>query len=189
MSNRRIAISVGLLIGSSIIDKFTAGEADKSSLPFGVLLMVGSGVAVVGIGILMYRVLKAVNRKLAFWYPVFRILELAVTIVSSLYLLSQLKVIPNHMLYLYIPTGIGGLIFTYLLYTSKIVPRPIAVLGLIGYAALLLGVPLDLLGVLDMSKGLGLLLLAPGGLFEFLFLPIWLIVKGFNRIELKTSWQ
>jgi hypothetical protein len=79
----------------------------------------------------------------------------------------------------YIPTGIGGLILTYLLFISKFVPRPIAVLGLIGYASLLLGVPLDLIGGLDMSEGAGLILLAPGGLFEFVFLPIWLITKGF----------
>jgi hypothetical protein len=41
-------------------------------------------------------------------------------------------------------------------------------------------VPLDLLGVLDMNAGPGLLLLAPGGLFELVFLPIWLIAKGFR---------
>jgi len=41
-------------------------------------------------------------------------------------------------------------------------------------------VPLDLLGVLDMSEGAGLLLVVPGGLFELVFLPIWLITKGFS---------
>jgi hypothetical protein len=80
----------------------------------------------------------------------------------------------------YIPTGIGGLDFTYRLFTSRIVPQPIAVLGLIGYALLLMGVPLDLLGVLDMNAGAGMLLLAPGGLFEVLVLPIWLFAKGFT---------
>ena len=43
-----------------------------------------------------------------------------------------------------------------------------------------LGVPLDLLGVLDMDEGLGMLVLVPGFLFEFVVLPIWLIVKGFS---------
>jgi type IV secretory pathway VirB3-like protein len=51
----------------------------------------------------------------------------------------------------------------------------------VGYISLILGVPLDLLGVLDMSVGAGLLLVVPGGLFELVLLPIWLITKGFSR--------
>jgi len=51
---------------------------------------------------------------------------------------------------------------------------------LVGYALFSLGVPLDLLGVLNMNEGLGMVLLAPGFLFEFVILPIWLIAKGFG---------
>ena len=46
--------------------------------------------------------------------------------------------------------------------------------------SLTLGVPLDLLGALDISAGAGLLLVVPGGLFELVFLPIWLFAKGFR---------
>ncbi|MFG1910689.1 DUF4386 family protein [Kribbella sp. NPDC048928] len=88
-------------------------------------------------------------------------------------------VVPNHLLWVYIPTGIGGLILTYLLLTSGLVPRPIAALGFLGYFLLTAGVPLDLLGALDMGAGAGQLLLIPGGLFEFVLMPIWLIAKGF----------
>jgi hypothetical protein len=105
---------------------------------------------------------------------------LTVSAACGAYLLIQLQVVPNHLLWVYVPTGIGGVILTYLLYVSQLVHRPIAILGVIGYASLLLGVPLNLLGVLDMGEGPGLLLLAPGGLFEFVFLPIWLIAKGFK---------
>ena len=75
-------------------------------------------------------------------------------------------VVPNHLLWVYVPTGVGGIIFTYLLFTSRLVPRAIALLGLVGYVSLTIGVPLDLLGVLDMGKGAGLLLVVPGGLFK-----------------------
>ena len=78
------------------------------------------------------------------------------------------------------PTGLGGIIFTYLLFVSRLVPRAVALLGLVGYVSLTIGVPLDLLGVLDMGQGAGLLLVVPGGLFELVFLPVWLITKGFN---------
>jgi hypothetical protein len=174
-------------IGSSLIQAFKDGDPSKNSLTIGVLLMTCSGVAVVGIGLLMYRVLKPVNQKLAYSYPVFRIIEFIVSTIFGIYLLSELKVFPNYLLWVYVPTAIGGLILTYLLFISKLVPRSIAVLGLIGYATLLIGVPLDLAGVLNMDKGLGLILLAPGGLFEFIFMPIWLLAKGFNLPGLKTA--
>lgn len=189
MPRRRIAVAVALLFfaqmitamfGTSLIAAFEAGDRARAPLTVGVLLMLCSGLAVVGIGLLMYQVLKDVHRRLALWYPVLRVAELSVSVVTGVYLLTQLEAIPHHLLWVYIPTGLGGLVLTYLLFVSQVVPRPVAALGLVGYAALTLGVPLDLLGVLSMDEGLGLLLLAPGGLFEFVVLPIWLLAKGFR---------
>ena len=188
MSRRAIAATVGSLfvvqmvtamVGTSLIQDFLDG-ANEAAPTVGVLLMMCSGIAVVGIGLLMYQVLKDVDRSLAVWYPILRIIEFAVSAACGVYLLTQLQVVPNHLLWVYIPTGIGGLILTYLLLVSRLVPRPIAVLGLVGYAALSLGVPLDLAGVVDMNEGAGQVLLAPGGLFEFLIMPMWLITKGFR---------
>lgn len=196
MSRRKIAVTVGILFwlqmvtamfGFSLIQAFEDGDTARAPLTVGVLLMMSSGIAVVGIGLLMYQVLKDVDRRLAFWYPVLRIVEFTVSAALGVYLLTQLQVVPNHMLWVYVPTGLGGLILTYLLFVSRLVPRPIAVLGIVGYAALFLGVPLDLLGVLDMNEGPGLALLAPGGLFEFVFMPIWLIAKGFRSPQVRTS--
>jgi hypothetical protein len=190
MSSRsRTATTVGVLFflqmataigGTTSINAFVDGDASRTTLTVGVLLMMCSGLAVVGIGLLMYPVLKPVNPSLAVWYPVLRIVECVVSAACGVYLLVQLEVVPNHLLWVYIPTGIGGLILTYLLFVSRLVPRPVAVLGLVGYACLTVGVPLDLLGVLDMDAGAGQVLLVPGGLFEALVLPIWLITKGFR---------
>lgn len=188
MSHRKIAITVGILffvqmltylLGDVSIQAFLDGRT-AGPPTLGVLLTVCSGLAVVGIGLLMYQVLKHVDRRLAIWYPVLRIVEFTVSAALCAYLLAQLQVFPNSHLWVYIPTGIGGLVLTYLLYVSRLVPRPIAALGLVGYGCLLLGVPLTLLGILDLGTGPGLALLAPGGLFEFVFLPIWLIAKGFG---------
>ena len=189
MSRRKIAVAVGLLFfvqmitamfGTSLIQAFVDGKPDRAPLTVGVLLMMCSGVAVVGIGVLMYQVLKTVNHRLALAYPVLRVIEFAVSAFCGIYLLIQLEVVPNHLLWVYIPTGIGGLVLTYLLIVSRLVPRPIAVLGFVGYVLLLSGALLDLLGVLDMGSTLGLAILAPGGLFEVVVLPIWLIAKGFR---------
>lgn len=189
MSNRRTAITVGLLfffqmltflIGSALIERYLDGDAEKSSLVVGVLFEMVAGIAIVAIGVLIYRVLKTVNSRLAIGYPLMRVAEFAVSAVLSVYLLSQLQEFDNHLLWVYIPTGIGGLILTYLLYTSRLVPRFIAGLGLVGYALLLVGVVLGFAGTVDPNSGSGLALLAPGGVFEFIVLPIWLIAKGFR---------
>ncbi len=118
--------------------------------------------------------------RLARWYPTLRIAEFLVSAACGTALLTRSQAVPNHMLWVYVPTGAGGIIMTYLLLVGRLVPRPIALLGLLGYAALTVGVPLDLLGILDMNAGAGLLLLVPGGLFELVFLPAWLITKGFR---------
>ena len=188
-SRRSTATAVGILFivqmitamfGTSLIPAYTDGEAGRAQMTLGVLLMMCSGLAVVGIGLLMYPVMKDVNPGLAVWYPILRIAEFVVSAACGVYLLAQLEVVPNHMLWIYVPTGLGGIVLTYLLFVSRLVPRAIALLGLVGYIALTIGVPLDLFGVLDMSAGPGLLLVVPGGLFELVFLPVWLTTKGFR---------
>ena len=188
-SRSSTATSVGLLFvvqmvtamfGTSMVQAFADGDTDRAQLNLGVLLMMCSGLAVVGIGLLMYPVLRDVNPGLAVWYPILRIAEFVVSAACGVYLLAQSEVVPNYLLWVYVPTGLGGIVLTYLLFVSRLVPRAIALLGLVGYVALTIGVPLDLFGVLDMSAGPGLLLLVPGGLFELVFLPAWLIARGFR---------
>jgi hypothetical protein len=186
---RRIATAVGILFvvqmvtamfGTSLVQAFVDGDTDRARLTVGVLLMICAGLVVVTIGLLMYPVLKDINPRLARWYPVLRVTECTISAVCGVYLLAQLQVVPNHLLWIYVPTGLGGIILTYLLFVSRLVPRVIALLGLVGYVSLTIGVPLDLLGLLDMTAGAGLLLVVPGGLFELVFLPTWLIAKGFS---------
>ncbi|MFA5856320.1 MAG: DUF4386 domain-containing protein [Parachlamydiales bacterium] len=195
-SNRKTAIIVGILflfstitfmIGSNLIQSFfTDKNPNTPLLIIGVLLEISCGVAVVGIGLLMFPILKNLNKNLALGYVIFRIIECLMIIISGVYLLSLLKLMWNYDMIIFIFTGLGGLIFSYLLYQSKLIPRYLSVLGIIGYAILLLGVLLTMLGYVDINTGTGMLLLLPGGLFE-LFLPIWLFVKGFNKYALASS--
>jgi len=127
----------------------------------------------------MFPILKMFSKNLALGYAIFRIIECAIIIIGGTYLLSRLKLMWNYEMIIFIFTGLGGLIFSYLLYQSKLIPRHLSVLGIIGYTMLLLGVSLNMLGYVDINAGAGMLLYLPGGLFE-LFLPLWLFVKGFN---------
>lgn len=187
--HRGIAVTVGALfilqivlfaVGAARIEAYVGGDTGRSTLLVGVLLEMCSGAAIVAIGLLMYRVLSVVDPRLALGYPIMRVTEFAVSLVLAVYLLTQLEEFPNHLLWVYLPTAVGGLILNYLFFVSGLVPRPIAVLGLIGYSLLLLTLPLDLVGAIDVESGAGLAMLAPGGLYEFLVLPIWLFAKGFR---------
>ena len=70
--------------------------------------------------------------------------------------------------------GVGGLILCTALLVSRLVPRPLAVWGLLGYVVFVVGTTAEMFGY-----GIGVMLSLPGGLFE-LSLSLWLIVKGFN---------
>ena len=188
-TNRKIAVLVGVLFltatityytGSGLIRSFFIDEnPDKTSLVLGVLLEIADGVAVVGIGVLMFPILKMFNKRLALGYVIFRIIECAIIIAAGIYMLSLLKLMWKYEMIIFLFTGLGGLIFSYLLYQSKLIPRLLSALGVIGYAMLSVGVLLDLSGYFYMNTDAGMLLYIPGGLFE-LFFPVWLFIKGFN---------
>ncbi len=73
--------------------------------------------------------------------------------------------------------GMGGFLFCYLLNKAKLLPALFPISGYIGYSIFIVGCILELLG-----KPYGVMLSIPGGLFEIL-LSIWLIAKGFNKID------
>ncbi len=188
-STKKIAIIVGLLflvstltfmIGSNLIQSFLIDKAqNKSPLITGVILEIICGVAIFGIGVLMFPILKLFNKRLALGYVVFRVIECTIIIVGGIYLLSLLKLMWKYEMIIFVFTALGGLMFSYLLFQSKLIPRYFSGLGIIGYVILLLGVMLDMFNIFNINDGAGMLIYLPGGLFE-LFLPIWLFIKGFN---------
>ncbi|MFA5432194.1 MAG: DUF4386 domain-containing protein [Candidatus Paceibacterota bacterium] len=197
-STRKIAIIVGLLflvatvtfmIGSNLIQSFLIDETqNKPPLILGVILEIICGVAVVGIGVLMFPILKLFKKWLALGYVIFRIIECAIIIVGGIYLLSLLEFMWKYEMIIFVFTALGGLIFSYLLYQSKLVPRYLSGLGIIGYLMLFLGVVLDMFSIFNINDGAGMLLYLPGGLFE-LFLPIWLFIKGFNSSAIASVYD
>jgi hypothetical protein len=77
--------------------------------------------------------------------------------------------------------GVASLMLCYTLYRAKLVPRLVAVWGLVGYAILLCGSVLEVLGF-----GLLEIHAIPGGLWE-LFIGVWLIAKGFNPTKFASE--
>jgi hypothetical protein len=77
--------------------------------------------------------------------------------------------------------GLGGSIFTWMLFRFRLVPRVISVVGLIGYALVFLGGIAGWFDLVDVSPGgNGTLLAVPVAVFEIILLPFWLFFKGFK---------
>jgi hypothetical protein len=185
------------ILGAS--DYLSNVSANKMQVGIGAILMVMNSATVVGIGVLMFPILKQHNEAIAIGYVATRIIESVILIFGIISLLSLITLSQeyikagssdtSHFLTLgasaikgnyfayqiaMIVLGIGSLLFCYLLYQSKIIPRFLSVWGLVGYAVFLAGALLEILGF-----NVGLILSIPGGLFE-IFFGIWLIVKGFS---------
>jgi len=189
------ALIRGVLKGSNYL---TGVSAHTNALAAGALLAFVQGIAIVAIALLLFPLFRRTSEPLALAYVGFRVAELAATLF---YVVTPLLVInvgnatlstsaSQHLgaLFqgqrtvsievLYLVTSVDGSILAFLLYRSRLIPRPIAILGLVGYPVLALGTILAMFNVTTVTHGVGQVALVPGGLFELIF-PIWLIVKGF----------
>jgi hypothetical protein len=183
-------------------DFLASASSQTTLLATGALLLFGQ-FGVVGIAVLLFPLLKPHGEALALAHVGFLATELAATLFylavpllaielgaglsdgtvdgsasSSLGALLQAQ----HdvaILMIYFATGAAGICMAILLYRSRLIPRWLAVLGLVTYPTLLVGSVLDMFNVVSVTQGIGLVALIPGALFEFI-LPVWLIVKGFN---------
>lgn len=173
-----LAYGVGSLIATGIV---RSADRSGSTALFvtGAALMLLNSAFVIGIGVLMFPILRAHNKAIAAGYLGTRIFEgvgLAIGVVSLIVGTGSPAIHANTVSYNVAEAGlgIGSLFFCALLFRTGLVPRFLAVWGFIGYACFAGGTLLELFGV----AGAGLVGAIPGGLFELTF-GIWLIARGF----------
>src|SRR3954467_12468622 len=173
-----LAYGVGNLIATGIV-RSADRSSSTASFVTGTALMLLNSAFVIGIGVLMFPVLRPHNKAIAAGYLGTRIFEgvvLAIGVVSLIVLTGSAAIHANSVFYNVAEAGlgIGSLFFCALLFRIGLVPRFLAVWGFIGYAFIAGGTLLELFGV----AGAGLVGAIPGGLFELTF-GIWLIAIGF----------
>ena len=187
-SARRTARIVGVLflagflaygVGSVIATGNADGSGSTTLFVTGAALMLLNSTLVIGIGVLMFPILRPHNQAIAAGYLGTRIFEgvvLAIGVVSLIVLTGSSAIHANSVSYNLAEAGlgIGSLFFCALLFRTGLVPRFLAVWGFIGYACFAVGNLLELFGV----AGAGLVGAIPGGLFELTF-GVWLIARGF----------
>jgi Domain of unknown function (DUF4386) len=184
-------------------------SANETQVITGVLLELINAIAVVGIAVMMFPIFKEHNEALALGYVGVRIIEAVMQIASDVIPLSLLTLSQKYVTsgaldassfqasgnlfiaaraylvgtMLGIFFSLGALVFYYLLYQSKLVPRFISVWGLIGAVLVLTWNLLETFGI---SISAGMVLALPIILNE-IFLGIWLIVKGFNSSAIASE--
>ncbi len=178
---RSIARTVGVLILAAFLlygvgSSIATTAATTPLLVAGTAMMLLNSAGVIAIGVLMLPVLRPHAPAIAVTYVAARTVEGAFLAAGAIALLlgsPALNVIAYNLGMAGL--GIGSLFFCVALYRSGLVPRFLAVWGLLGYASFATGSILELTGV----TGAGLISAIPGGLFE-VFFAIWIIARGFG---------
>jgi hypothetical protein len=193
----------GIVLIQSILgapDHLATLPASSMLLAFAAVLWLMAAAWDAAHGVLMFPVLKQHNsERIAVGYLGFRIMDGLIIAIMVLFVLVQIPIGSEYVnagasdasflqalstvfmqaqLDAYniamLTLGISGLILCYSFYKSKLVPRFLAVWGLVGYAVILGGSVVEVFGF-----NLQTIHAIPGGLWE-VFIGVWLIVKGFN---------
>lgn len=186
--------------------RYIVGAGADTGVLWGALLELLLIIANIGTAVVLFPILKRQNEGIALGFVTARVVEsvfIAVGILSllavvtlrqdvtgaagvdaaTLVTVGKSLVAIHDWTFLLGPgfvVGIGnGLLLGYLMYRSALVPRAMAVLGLIAGPVLLARFVGILFGVFEPASVVGSILVIPEFIWE-LSLGIWLIVKGFN---------
>ncbi|SFM28937.1 DUF4386 domain-containing protein [Methanolobus profundi] len=222
-SNRKTAIIVGILFITATVayslgvillepilrasDYLTMASENENTMIIGSFLVLIDAVAVAGIGIMIYPVLKKHSGSLALGYAGARIAEgvlFTINVIAILTLLALAQDLakagyPDTAYYQTFGTvllaagdlaflfgfavafTISALILNYLLYRSKLVPRWLSGWGFIGAALLWVYYLLQPFNIYLLG-----ILFVPIAMQEMVF-AVWLIVKGFDPDAIDTE--
>lgn len=192
-------------------DYLINGAAHSNQVVLGALLELVLVVSAVGTAVTMFPFLRKYNESMALGHVCFRFLEAVVITVGIIGVLSLLSLSgqyaaaeapdmasyqasgtlmkaihdwtfmlgPNFML------GINTILYSYIFYRSKLVPRPLSILGMTGAVLVFMAALFEIFGVFPQLSVWGVMLALPVAAYEMI-LAVWLIVKGFNRSALSA---
>lgn len=181
---------------------YVLGAGSDTRILIGALLEVVLAMAVIGTAVTLFPVVKRQNEGVALGYAGLRTLEAATIVVGIVSLLAVVTLRRNPPVaaddaslvtagralvavhdwtFLFGPDfvlGTNTVLLAYLLYRSRLVPRFIPVLGLIGGPLVFASALGTLFGLYAQVSALGSALAVPVFAWE-LSLALWLIIKGF----------
>lgn len=205
---------IGLILYDPILngpDYLIKGSEHANQVILGALMELILVVSAVGTATTMFPILRKYNETIALWHLCFRFLEAVVITIGVISVLSLLTLSrefvatgaldsssfqasgtllkavhdwtfllgPNFML------GINTMMYSYIFYKSKLVPRFIPILGMTGATLIFICALLVMFGVIQQVSVWGAILALPVAANEMI-LAVWLIVKGFNESALAS---
>jgi len=166
----------------------------------------------IGFALLLYPIIKKYNEGLAIGFVSFRIIagifQLIGVIILPLFIflsheflksttsnvlnfqffgevLKLVRDLANHV-GMMLATGLGNLILFYIFYKTKLVPQWISIWGIFGNILAMLASFLILFRLIDVISTHFVVLTIPLVLQEII-LATWLIIKGFNKLQIELN--
>jgi Domain of unknown function (DUF4386) len=193
----------GPVLGSP--DFIVSATVDDTGVRAGAFLEVLLAIAVVGTAVTLYPIIKRQNEGMALGHVAGRLIEATIIAVGAISLLAvvtmrhdlagttgpeaatavtvgQSLVAVHNWTFLFGPKlalGVNTVLLAYLMYRSRLVPRAIAVLGLVGGSLIFASGTAVLFGLYEDLSVPGVAAAAPVLAWE-LSVAIWMIVKGFR---------
>lgn len=203
-----ITAIVGVILYKPILndsDYLIQGPAHANQVVLGAVMELMLVVSAVGTATVMFPFLKKYHRTIAIWHVCFRFMEAVVITVGVISVLSLLTLSQDYIAsgasdmasyrvagtllkavhdwtFLLGPNfflGFNTMMYSYIFYRSRLVPRFIPILGMTGSVLVLLAALLEMFGVIDQVSAWGGILALPVFANE-MTLAVWLIVKGFR---------
>ncbi|SDE67834.1 protein of unknown function [Paenibacillus sp. UNCCL117] len=203
-----IAAIVGVILYKPLLNDseyLIQGAAHANQVVLGAIMELILVVSAVGTATVMFPLLKKYHRTIAIWHVCFRFMEAVVITIGIISVLSLLTLSQNYaaagapdiasyqvsgillkathdwtfMLGPNFFLGINTMMYSYIFFKFKLVPRFIPVLGMTGSVLILLAALLEMFGVIDQVSMWGGILALPIFANEMI-LAVWLIARGFN---------
>jgi len=190
-------------------DYIVRGSGQDSQVVLGGFFEVILAISVIGTAVTLFPIVRRQNESVALGYVAGRVVEAVVITVGIISVLSVVTlrqdfagatganaasllvagkslVAIHNWTFLFGPSlaiGVNTLLLAYLMFTSRLVPRLIPVLGLIGGPVIFAAGTAEMFGIFQQVSVWGAIAAIPVTAWE-LSLAVWLIVKGFKASPL-----
>jgi hypothetical protein len=192
---------------------YIIGAGDDTRIFVGAFLEVLLAIAGIGTAVALFPIIKKQNEGIALGYVAARVVESTIIIVGIISLLAVVTMrrdfagstgadattlviagkalVAIHKWTFLLGPGYcagveNGLLLGYLMYRSGLVPRPMAVLGLVGGSLAFVSATAELFGLYPQVSTWSAILVLPEAVWEA-SLGVWLTVKGFKQSPIASA--